>query len=454
MAHRRMLAVLLGVLCSHTGSDLCAEQAHLTQPAIRAAVSDFDWAKPRSSTVALPGGARITTDADTVVERMPDKNFRTGAGSKTHTYVYKLSRGRVEATIEPNAKSTTAVLVMVPGGLSGAILQGSGEVSVDSNVMRFTARRQAMLVGQGEYSRQLGEGRTLAVDVAGGGFHEVHVPKTPDVFLEHGLVLDLPGRGFEAVVRLSPDPDVATYQVALLRQQAGAWVPVATRSTTNHEALLKGVGVGEYVVIARAFDRFGVESTTSAPAPFRTIGVTLPEGATMTRRGIVMGPKQHLRLHDADGLQMTYGFNNDFFVKAPDSLSLVAGKRTLVRLRDPATRWELRMQLVPQMVIARVELGSATATWPRDPVEASVQLFDEQGRALNSLRGYSAQVTVNLQPQRVHWRRRGNGFTATIPPPRFIPGPWIVRVEVKNVRGDLVGRNFLEVVPSPPIEDD
>lgn len=446
--------MLLGVLCCHTSSNLHAEQPRVAQQAIRAAVGEFDWARPKGSTTRLPGGALVTTEPNTVVERMPDKHFSTGPGSRTHAYVYKLSRGRLEATIEPGAKSSTAVLVMLPNGLSGAVLQGTGEVDVDSNVMRFTARRRAMLVGQGEYSRQLGEGRTLAIEVASGGFHEVPVPKAPDVFLEHGLALDVPGVGFEATVRLQPDPDIATYQVALLRQQAGSWDVVMTRRTTNHEALLQGTGVGEYIVVARGFDRFGVESTTSVPAPFRTIGVTLPAGAAITRRGIAMGPKQQLQLLDASGLQMTYGFNNDFFVQAPDRVGMVSGKRTLVRLVDPGTQRELRLQLVPQMVKAYVKLGSATATWPKDRVEVSVQLVDEEGHALKSMRGYTAHVTINLQKQRVRWKRRGTRFYATIPPPRLLPGPWIVRVEVENVRGELVGRDFLEVVPSPAQDDD
>ena len=54
-------------------------------------------------------------------------------------------------------------------------------------------------------------------------------------------------------------------------------------------------------------------------------------------------------------------------------------------------------------------------------------------------------MTVNLAPQRVTWKRQGNVMRAVIEAPSNLPGPWVIRISVKNRRGELVGRNFLEV---------
>ena len=453
MFRRRLVPLLFGVLTCLTSTGARAEQAPAPESALRAIVSDFAWEKPEVTSTHLPGGVVISTATDTVVERLPNMKVKSGAQATTNTYVYRLIRGVLDVSVEPSGRNSTAVLVYTSNGLSGAVSRGRGMVRVAPDVITFTAQAGPMLVAKGEHSRLLGAGRTLAIDVARGGFHEVGLPNPPALFLEHGLALSLPKTGFETTVRMKPDPNIERYEIALLKRSDGAWVPIATKRTKQPEALFTGSGSGDYAVIGRAFDRFGIESQTSAPLGFRAVGIKLPEGAQVVSGGIALTPRQHLELSEVDGLIMTFGFGGSF-IEAPSTLSLHKGRSALVRLLDPRTQGEVRFQLVPHVVRAQVELGSLLTTWPKDRTLAVVKLVNGKGEPLTSSAGYTAHVSVNSEPRRVRWERSGNQMRAVITPPPFMPGPWVLRVEVTNRHGELVGRNFLEVAPSPDTGDE
>lgn len=448
MSRGRLVPLLFCVLTCLTSTSASAEQNNGHEPALRAVVSDFAWEKPSVTSEALPGGVVVTTHPGSVVERLPNMKVRARAQATTNTYVYRLTRGQLDVTVEASSRNATAVLVYTPNGLSGAVSRGNAEVRVSSGTISFTALTAPMLVAKGDHSRLLGARRTLAVDVARGGFHEIALPNPPALFLEHGLALSLPRLGFEETVRMKPDPAIERYEIALLKRGSEAWVPVAIKQTAKTEALFKGNGSGDYAVVARAFDRFGVESQTSAPLGFRAVGVKLPEGAQLVSGGIALTPRQHLELSEVDGLIMSFGFGESF-IQAPRTLSLQRGKGALVRLVDPRTQGEVRFQLVPHVVRAQIVLGSPRTTWPRDRTQVVVKLVNADGRPLQSSAGHTAEVSINSERRMVRWERRGNLMRAVISPPRYMPGPWVLRVEVKNREGDLVGRDFLEIAPSP-----
>lgn len=452
MSHRRVVPLLFGVLTCLTGTSARAEQNHGSESVLQASVSDFAWEKPTVTATPLAGGVLVTTVPGTALERLPNMKVRSGAQATTNTYVYRLTRGEVDVTVAPNGRNSTAVLVYTPNGLSAAISQGRGVIRVDPNVISFTAQTAPMLVAKGEHSRLLRAQRTLAIDVARGGFHEVGLPNPPTLFLEHGLALNLPRIGFEATVRMKPDPEIERYEIALLKRSADAWVAIDTQQTTKTEALFKGNGSGDYAVVGRAFDRFGIESPTSAALGFRAVGVKLPEGAQLVSGGFALTPRQHLEFSEVDGLIMSFGFGESF-IEAPRTLSLQRGKGALVRLLDPRNRGEVRFQLVPHVVRAQIELGSPRTTWPKDRTLAVVKLVTGAGRPLTSSAGYTAEVSINSERRRVRWERSGNTMRAVIPPPRYMAGPWVLRVEVKNRLGELVGRNFLEIAQSPTVSD-
>ncbi len=452
MSRRRLVPLLFGVLTCLTGASAGAEQSREPAP-LQATLGDFAWERPAVTSTLLAGGVVVTTGPGTLLERLPNMKVRSGAQATTNTYVYRLTRGALDVTVSPNGRKATAVLVYTPNGLSAAIGRGRGVIRVDPNVISFTAQTAPMLVAKGEHSRLLRSQRTLAIDVARGGFHEVALPNPPALFLEQGLALNLPRVGFEATVRMKPDPAIERYEIALLKRSADAWVPIATHQTSNTEASFKSNGSGDYAVIGRAFDRFGIESPTSAALGFRAVGVKLPEGAQLVSGGIALTPKQHLEFSEIDGLIMSFGFGESF-IEAPRTLGLQRGGRgALVRLVDPRNHGEVRFQLVPHVVRARIELGSPRTTWPKDRTVAVVKLVTGAGQPLTSSAGYTAEVSINSERRSVRWQRSGNTMRAVIAPPRYMVGPWVLRVEVKSRLGELVGRNFLEIAQSPAADD-
>jgi hypothetical protein len=58
-------------------------------------------------------------------------------------------------------------------------------------------------------------------------------------------------------------------------------------------------------------------------------------------------------------------------------------------------------------------------------------------------------VSVNLDPVDARWQHHGNSMSSAIKAPLGVPGPWVVRVEVVDETGVVIGRDFLEVVSSP-----
>ncbi len=58
-------------------------------------------------------------------------------------------------------------------------------------------------------------------------------------------------------------------------------------------------------------------------------------------------------------------------------------------------------------------------------------------------------VTLGIEPIEVAFTRDGNRLTGTVPP-NAAPGPWVLRVEVQDQFGALLGRDFLEIGKAPP----
>jgi hypothetical protein len=134
------------------------------------------------------------------------------------------------------------------------------------------------------------------------------------------------------------------------------------------------------------------------------------------------------------------------FNPAPTTVGLAHNESTLVRLRVPGSSDEAKLQLEPDRLQARVTIGPKAAQWPADHVTIVVELTDAGGREIPAEADIGAAVTVNLTPVDVKWTRTGRTMRADLPPSTGTgSGPWVVRAEVKDKRGTLIGRDFLEV---------
>ncbi len=408
---------------------------------------------PAAATAAevrtLPGGATLEIGADAQVERMPSTKLRLGApgGGATPTHVYRLSRGRVDVTIPEDRTLKVAVLLIGPGGQS-AVAQGGHVVAVARpKAISFTAVGHEMLTGKGSRWRKLHPGQTRRFDLEHGLSKEVDQLPAPEFEIGQRLTVAMPGGGFHANVRIKPVSDAKRYQIVLLKKQGSELSLVSHANIATISTALSGREPGEYLVMARALDEFGVEGAVSSPASLRVMGVELPPGATADGQGVLLLPHQRLPLVAAEGLKMTYG-TGSYFVDAPKSVGLARSGQTLVRFKDPSGKGEVKLTLTPQIFKALVEIGPRTAHWPQDRVTVKVRLVDGAGRPVDKTSDLQTRVSVNLDPVKVHWKRQGNLMMGSVRPPRGSRGPWVVRVEVENQQGQLIGRDFLEVVES------
>jgi hypothetical protein len=121
----------------------------------------------------------------------------------------------------------------------------------------------------------------------------------------------------------------------------------------------------------------------------------------------------------------------------------------VARLRIPGSKEEAVLRLEPRGLRANVQIAPHAAHWPLDRVLVRIELYDANGRAVPEDAGVLPSVTVNMEPVSLRWERKGRTLSAALPPSPT-PGPWVVRAEVHDRRGELLGRDFLEIVPLDP----
>ncbi len=403
-------------------------------------------AKP-AATQTLADGVVVKVTAGAVVDKAPNTRLMLAPGKTTPTHVYRLQSGRIDVLIPENRIHEVAVLVIGPNGESGVVRGGHSVAVAGSGKVRFTARDHNMLIGKGSIWKALEPGMTRQISLASRKVEDFEVPKAPTLKVRQRLMVTMPGAGFRTAVEFDPIPHAAKYQVALLKREGAKLSVVAHSSTSGTRTELSGVEPGNYLIAARALDEFGVAGAVSAATTVRVFGFELPPGAKAQGNVVLLPPKKRLPLIAAEGLKMTYG-NGSYFVDAPKSVGLARADATTVRFREPSTKQEVELLLAPHVLKAQVEVGPRTARWPSDRVHVKVRLVDGAGQPVADAQPVKADVSVNLTPTRVEWKRDGNSMTGVVEPPENMRGPWVVRVEVKNQAGEVIGRDFLEIVSS------
>jgi hypothetical protein len=63
-------------------------------------------------------------------------------------------------------------------------------------------------------------------------------------------------------------------------------------------------------------------------------------------------------------------------------------------------------------------------------------------------------VSVNNRALDVQWAMTDQSLETVIPAPPSYPGPWVVRAEVVDQHGIVLGRNFLEIASMAGVDDE
>jgi hypothetical protein len=395
-------------------------------------------------TKQLPGGALLHLSPGTRIEvgRATKLQLAPAGQPQTLTQVVKLISGRVDVDIPASKAPITAVLVQGPHKVSAVAKGGHSIAIADAHRVTIAAVDGDMLAAAGDAWKPLGSGRIRGFVGTDPSFVDTRVPGAPSLRIAQPLLLGLGAHAPDVRAEASGVKDADHYRLSVWRVTDKGNELVRNQDTAG-TAAVSGLAPGRYQVTARAVDAAGIFGAESEPSALRIVGAELPAGSRSEEGAILLGQRARAKLVGAEGLEASYNAS-PHFVAAPSTVGLTRGESTLLRLREPGTQEELRVNLEPRTLRADVQITPKHAHWPEDMIEVTVQLFDARGRPVAENTPVKPQVLVNVEPMDVTWLRSDNTMHTFIPAPPS-RGPWVVRVEINDEFGDPAGRDFMEV---------
>jgi hypothetical protein len=397
----------------------------------------------------LPGGAVLRLAPGTrITVGHPIKVQLGSRPEQTLAQSIQLVSGRVEIDLPLSKTPTTAVLVQGPGRISAVAKGGHSVVIAASNRVTVAAISGDMLAASGNDWRSLASG-VVREFVSGAGSDHAVLP-APETKVSAPVALSVSDGAKQSPLDAAATPiaRAAGYEFGLWKM-AGSERQLLKRLHSKVASVqLSDLAPGSYGISAHATEASGLEGAESEVVPLRVVSAQLPAGAKLTDGGILLAPSQRIRLLGTEGVEVSYG-KAPQFVPAPNTIGLIRGEPTLVRLRARGSKDELSLTLAPRTLRAEVQVGPPRARWPHDNVAVTVRLTDSRGRAVPEDVAAKASVFVNVTPVKVDWKRDRNTLSGVVPRGTGA-GPWVVRVEVADDTGNVVGRNFLEIAPEPP----
>lgn len=398
----------------------------------------------------LPGGAILRLAPGTRISLGRPIKVQLGPTSeRTLAQSVQLITGRLEVDLPLSKNPSTAVYVQGPQKVSAVAKGGHSVVIAAQNRVTVGAVSGEMLVATGNDWRTLPSGVVREFNQGSpSGDHTVLPAPQANVSTPVALSIEAANQSMVLNAGSSVVPRAASYEFGLWELHGKDRKLLRRLRSADASVKLGDLPPGSYGVTAHAIETSGLEGAESEVVPVRIVSAELPNGAKLTNDGILLPPNQRVRLRGTEGVEISYG-RAPQFVPAPSTIGLIRGEPTVVRLRACGSREELSLTLAPSTVRAEVEIGPARAQWPRDPVQVTVRMTDSRGRPLADDVMVKPAVFVNVTPVQVDFKRNGSVLTGTVPPV-MESGPWVVRVEVPDSTGNVVGRNFLEIAPSPP----
>ncbi len=401
-------------------------------------------AGPDGAEYQLPSQARLSLAPGAAVRVFPkSQQLQLVPGSKTTTYSFALVRGRVDVAVPAKPKgavlcSIGKISAVVSAGQATLLLHGDEATvaSVQGDV-RTLAGDHWQAFAPATLAHFNGERGTTPEPTAAAPVLEVG----QRLWFSAGDPVAISGIGFGKV-------DAAEHYELRLRAADGSGAQQRAVRGTRLDDAFTPVLPGQYEIAARSVDAEGIAGTWSKSEPVRVVGVTLPPGGYAASGDIFIGKGQEVHFSNIDGLEMTYE-GAGRYVPASQAVTLYRGETTVVRFRVPGSVFPTSARLRPRGLYAHVALGPRRAVWPTDAVQIAVELRNKDGEGVPDWVQLKTEVTVGIEPIAVTFTRDGNRLIGTVPP-NSAPGPWVLRVEVKDQFGALLGRDFLEIGKAPP----
>jgi hypothetical protein len=393
---------------------------------------------PAGAEWALPGGAQLTAEhgAELRVIAVPQQLALAGR-RRVASYTVMLKSGIVRARVP--ASGSTAVIVSAPRKTSVLVAGGEARIAAGQQIAVANAEGATSVSVNGSAFHAVAPG---FVEVPGGPKHPLlqapSLAGAPSVLLSYGKPAELDDLRWDAV------PGARAYRLEI---RDAATQRIVARGETPTPAAPTGFAAldpGNYSVRIAAVDAMGIESAHPLERPLCVVGVHLPLGAFVDAAGVVrFPPGGSIGFGHPEGVEMSFG-QTGAFTPAPPSLGLFRSQPFLVRLRAAGTDAARDLWLTPRVASAKVQFGSRAPRWPGKPLAIDVQVDEEGGDAA----AVRLAVSVGVEPVAVEFTRQGSHWHGVLAP-RPGNGPWVVRVEVKDGSGLMLGRDFVEVAGAP-----
>lgn len=401
-------------------------------------------AGPHGAELQLPSQARLLLAPGAAVRVFPvAQPLQLSPGVKTATYSFALLQGRVDVTVP--AKPRSAVLCSI-GKLSALVgtgqaalftREGKSTVSSIAGDVRTLLNDHWQTLAPGSLAR-FGDDRSGVPEPA------IAAPKLAPgqrLWLSPGEPVVISGVDFTQV------PGAGRYELRLrAKDGSGEQLRSVTFASRLGETFAP-ISPGAYELAIRSVDAEGMAGSWSAGDTVRVVGVTLPPGGYAASGDIFIGKGQEVSFSNTDGLEMTYE-GAGHYVPASRAVALYRGETTVVSFRVPGSLYPTTARLRPRNVYAHVDIGPSRAVWPKDPIEIVVELRTRGGQSVPDFLEPKPEVKLGIEPIEVSFTRHGSRLVGVVPATDK-PGPWVLRVEVKDQFGALLGRDFLEIAKGP-----
>lgn len=401
-------------------------------------------AGPDGADYQLPSQALLRLAPGAAVRVFPvAQQLQLQPGSKTTTYSFALLSGRVDVTVPSKPKS--AVLCSI-GKLSTVV--GSGQATLlargdDTTVVSVAGDVRTLLDDRWQ---TLSPGTLARFGAEHHGTPEptIAAPQLSPgqrLWFSAGDAIAISGFDFGKVTAAE------RYELRLRDKNGKSEQLRSVRGATRLTETFAPIPPGEYEIAARSIDADGIAGRWSAAESVRVVGVSLPAGGYASGGDIFIGKGQEVRFSNTDGLEMTYE-GAGRYVPASEAVSLYRGEVTVVSFRVPGSVFPTSARLRPRSVYAHVAIGPSRAVWPTDAIQIVVELKAKGGQGVPEFLELKPEVMLGIEPIDVAFTRDGNRLVGSVPPTDK-PGPWVLRVEVKDQFGALLGRDFLEIAKAP-----
>jgi len=204
---------------------------------------------------------------------------------------------------------------------------------------------------------------------------------------------------------------------------------------------------GRYDLSVQAIDRFGINGRFSKSETFSVMGVRSSDGGYVDAQGnIIAGYDRRVHLTYADGLLMK-GAQRDWH-PVPEEIVLPSGEPMNLHVRQVGDTRMVSARILPQKLETSVSVGPKFVRWPGDSVRVEVKIEGPTAGSTPAWITPRFRVLLGIDEFPVTWTQHGDTYVTEVPP-QSGGGPWIVRVEVEDQYGHLLGRDFVEIAPRP-----